>query len=70
MSARLPPLVLNTSGSTADQIIDRLALHLRAKFPDVFGGMTLDQINLMFTALRDEIARLTDTHSHEQEQED
>jgi hypothetical protein len=60
MTAHLPPLVLNTSGSTADQIIDRLALHLRAKVPDVFGGMTLDEINLMFGDLRDEIVRMTD----------
>jgi hypothetical protein len=70
MTAHIPPLVLNTSGSAADQIIDRLALHLREKFPDVFGNMTLDEINLMFTALRNEIVRLVDTHSHEQEQED
>jgi hypothetical protein len=66
MTAHIPPPVLNTSG-TADQIIDRLALHLRAKFPDVFGDKTLDEIALIFSTLRDEITRVVDAHSSQQE---
>ena len=68
MASRIPPLSFNTSGSTADQIVDRLALHLRSKVPNVFTAMTTDEISSMFGDLRDEIARLVHAHSsHEQE---
>jgi len=59
-ASRIPPLVLNASGSIADQIVDRLTLHLRAQFPETLGGKTLDEIALLFSNLRDEIVRLTD----------
>jgi hypothetical protein len=59
MSAvRIPPLVLSAPGSIGDRVVDRLALHLRAKFPHVFGDKTLDEIALMFTGLRDEVDRM------------
>jgi hypothetical protein len=52
----IPPLTW--SGDLSDTVMDRICLHLRAKVPAVFGGMTLDEISLMFAGLRDEIRRL------------
>jgi hypothetical protein len=57
-SSRIPPLSFNPSNSIADQIVDRLALHLRVKFPDVFGDKTVTEIALIFSGLRAEIDRL------------
>ena len=67
-TSHIPPLVLNAPGSIGDQVADRLGLHLRAKFPDVFGNKTLDQIAETLSALRDEVDRIVDAYSsHGQE---
>jgi hypothetical protein len=54
---RIPPLTWH-SGDLADLLMDRFALHLRREVPERFGSMSLDDIDLLFGELRDEVRRL------------
>jgi hypothetical protein len=69
MHAPVPPLTFNCGGSTADLILDRLALHLRARLPDAFGDKTLDEISLIFSDLRDEIERVLEACTYDEEED-
>ena len=62
----IPPLT-RPSGTIADVLMDRVCLHLRKQVPENFGGMTIEQISLVFNELRSEIRRLCSDELHGEE---
>jgi hypothetical protein len=54
---RIPPLTWH-AGTLTDVIMDRIALHLRRRFPEQFEDMTLHDISVEFDRLRNEIRAL------------
>lgn len=54
---QVPPLT-QSAGDLASVIMDRIYLHVRKHAPEQFGSITLIEIDLVLSELRDEVRRL------------